>query len=237
VTDFWRRMAAVAVAAFGAGAAFGDEHPSFVKAEDVPGLPRVLLIGDSISMQYTLRVRELLSGVANVHRPARNCRSTRQTLAELDDYLGDGRWDVIHFNWGIHDLTLLDADGKVAPPPEGKHQVPLDTYRENVRALADRLQRTGAKLIWATTTPMGSKIEAKGYRWDRDVAAYNAAAAEALRGRDIAVNDLYSLIKPRAEELLSDGVHFKPEGVEVLAPAVADAVRGALAPAARAHAQ
>ena len=61
-----------------------NNHPTFVQVEDVPGLPRVLLIGDSISMQYTFPVRELLEGKANLHRPAGNCRSTRQTLEELD---------------------------------------------------------------------------------------------------------------------------------------------------------
>ena len=45
--------------------------------EDVPGLPRVLLIGDSISLGYTLDVRELLTDKANVHRPPANSASTR----------------------------------------------------------------------------------------------------------------------------------------------------------------
>ena len=199
--------------------------PSFVQVKDVPGLPRVLLIGDSISMQYTLGVRELLNGTANLHRPAQNCRSTRQTLAELDDYLDGGRWDVIHFNWGIHDITHLDSEGKVAPPPEGKHQVPLDQYGRNTRTLVQRLKKTGARLIWASTTPIGRQTESKGYRRDRDVTAYNAAAAKVMQDFDVATNNLYALVKLQAESLLSDGVHFKPEGAEALAEAVAAAIR------------
>jgi acyl-CoA thioesterase-1 len=114
-------------------------------------LPRVLLIGDSISMGYTLPVRELLRGKANVHRPPLNCRSTRQSVERIDEYLGAGRWDVIHFNCGIHDLTLLDSTGKAASEADGGTvQVPLDEYRRNLEQIIARLKNTGATLIWAT---------------------------------------------------------------------------------------
>ena len=79
----------------------------FVEAD--PELPNVLLIGDSISMSYTVDVREKLAGIANVYRAPDNCRSTRQTLDKIETYLGHRQWDVIHFNWGIHDLTHLDV--------------------------------------------------------------------------------------------------------------------------------
>ena len=45
-----------------------DPDP-FEPIQDNPALPRVLLIGDSISIGYTLPVRELLDGRANLHRP------------------------------------------------------------------------------------------------------------------------------------------------------------------------
>ena len=66
---------------------------------EVPGLPRVLLIGDSISEGYTLPVRKLLQGRANVQRIPQNGGPTKLGLANLDQWLGPGRWDVIHFNW------------------------------------------------------------------------------------------------------------------------------------------
>ena len=203
-------------------------HPSFAQVEDVPGLPRVLLIGDSISMHYTIPVRKLLEGAANVHRPACNCRSTRQTLAELDNYLGEGHWDIICFNWGIHDLTCKNKAGKAAAPPEGKLQVPLEEYRQNLQTLVQRLKKTGAKLIWVSTTPIGRLAEAKGYRKDSDVVAYNAVAADVMTTEGIMINDLYTVIKPQAESLLKDGVHFNPEGIAVTAENVAGAIQKSL---------
>ena len=40
---------------------------------DNPALPRVLLIGDSVSRGYTQAVRRALAGKANVHRAPANC--------------------------------------------------------------------------------------------------------------------------------------------------------------------
>src|SRR5687768_404471 len=71
---------------------------------DQPGLPRVLLIGDSVSVCYTLATREELKGEANVHRIPENAGHTGKSLARIDGWLGNGKWDVIHFNWGLHDL-------------------------------------------------------------------------------------------------------------------------------------
>ena len=76
-------------------------NPAMRPIQDVPGLPRMLLIGDSISIGYTLPVRERLAGKANVHRIPENGGPTTNGLARLDAWLGTQRWDVIHFNWGL----------------------------------------------------------------------------------------------------------------------------------------
>ncbi len=73
-------------------------NPAMAAVEDVAGLPRVLLIGDSISIGYTVPVRKLLEGKANVHRPRTNCGPTTRGVQAIDEWLGDGKWDVIHFN-------------------------------------------------------------------------------------------------------------------------------------------
>src|SRR5262245_2767243 len=81
-------------------------NPAFEKVVDDPKLPRVLLVGDSISIGYTLPVRTLLKGKANVHRVPENGGPTTNGLAKLSAWLGNGKWDVIHFNFGLHDLKL-----------------------------------------------------------------------------------------------------------------------------------
>jgi len=197
--------------------------------EDVAGLPRVLLIGDSISMGYTLPVRELLKGKANVHRPNTNCGPTTKGVAEIDKWLGEGKWDVIHFNWGLHDLKYMGPEGgNLADPkdPKNHQQVPVDDYVKNLNALVARMKKTGAKLIWCTTTPVptGSKGRVEG-----DAAKYNAAALKVMQQHGVAVDDLYGFAKPRLKEIQRPAnVHFSPDGSKALAEEVAKSVLKAL---------
>ena len=109
-------------------------------------LPRVLVIGDSISIGYIKPLAELLKDKAAVERPHENCGSSRRILDNFDQFLGDTRWDVIQFNCGIHDLTYLNAERKSAGPKDGgKHQVPLDEYRANLKKIVDRLRQTACQ--------------------------------------------------------------------------------------------
>ena len=189
-------------------------------------LPDVLLIGDSISMSYTVGACSRLAGVANVCRAPDNCRSTGQILANIETYLGGVAWHVIHFNAGIHDLTWMDADGKPADIGVGDRQIPLARYRRNLERIVERLLQTGATLIWATTTPVQ---QGTPFRDPDDVIAYNTAAAGTVIRHQIAINDLFALAEPRLTDLqLPQNVHFTESGAEVLAVAVADCIRTAL---------
>ena len=202
-----------------AGAPARRPDPSLAPIQDVAGLPRVLLIGDSISMGYTLPVRELLKGKANVHRIPTNGGPTLRGLESLKRWLGDGKWDVIHFNWGLHDLRLDDA---------GKYQVPLDEYAKNLKELVKQLKATGAKLVWCSTTPVPEKCTPP--RKNADVIAYNAAAKKIMDDNGIALDDLYAFALPKIKELqLPDNVHFSPEGSAELAKAVVASLQPALA--------
>lgn len=192
-------------------------NPVFAPVKDDPALPRVLLIGDSISIGYTVPVREALAGKANVHRAPTNCGPTTRGLEQIDRWLGDGRWDVIHFNWGLHDLKMID----------GKHQVPLAEYEKNVRQLVERLEKTGAKLIWCTTTPVPEGCTPP--RTDEDVIAYNAAARKIIDEHGIAVDDLYGFALPRLKKIqIPANVHFTPAGSKVLAEQVSRSILEAL---------
>ncbi len=127
-----------------------------------PSLPNVLIIGDSISIGYTPEVRELLRGKANVLRPMRpdgkapaNCAATTTGLKELESWLGNTKWAVIHFNWGLHDLCYRNPEAKAQGNRDkvnGKISVPLPEYKANLETLVNRLEKTGARLIWASTT-------------------------------------------------------------------------------------
>jgi hypothetical protein len=205
-------------------------NPAFATIEDTPGLPRVMLIGDSISIGYTLPVRELLRGEANVHRPATNCGPTTKALAELDNWLGTGKWDVIHFNFGLHDLKYIgpDSDGLADPSSDtSRQQVPPEEYRANLKKIVARLKQTGAKLIWRSTTPVprGSAGRVEG-----DAAKYNEIAEAIMKAEGIAIDDQYAYAIGRLEEIQRPAnVHFTQEGSRQLAEQTVAAIRQALA--------
>lgn len=187
--------------------------------KDVPGLPRVLIIGDSISMGYTQPVRKLLEGKANLHRIPQNGGPSKQGVAKIDAWLGTGKWDVIHFNHGIHDAKVM---------PDGKHQGELPEYEANLRTIVAKLKATGAKLIFALTTPIPPS-PLKGGRNFGDEKQYNAVATKVMTENGIAINDLHSYMLPRFKELqLPDDLHYKPEGYDFLAARVAEAITTAL---------
>lgn len=206
-----------------------QRNPAFAPFEPRPDLPNVLLLGDSISMQYTPEVRRRLEGKANVFRPLENCRSTRQILRRIEQYVGAREWDVIHFNAGIHDITFVNQAGEGAAAPQGTIQVPLSEYRENLQRIVERLRATNARLIWAATTPIGEPAQSSGIRSNADVVDYNAAAASIMSAAGIPQLDLYSLVADRREELLDHGVHLNRAGIEIASTAVANAILERLA--------
>ncbi len=193
-------------------------------------LPRVLILGDSISLGYTEPVRKQLDGVAIVLRPKENCQHSAYGLARIKTWLGDGKWDVIHFNWGIWDTHMLNANGALISN-EAKFQGKMhirhspEKYRENLTKLVDAMEKTGAKLIWASTTPIMSRT---GKRFD-DIKNLNTVAESLMKERKIAINDLYNFVLPNAKEWQSgDRVHFNGLGNQKLAKQVSDSIRQAI---------
>ncbi len=176
--------------------------------------PRVLLIGDSICIYYAPFVKELLAGKAVVVQGG-HAGGTRDGLRGLSKTLAQSgdRWDVIHFNWGLHDVK----DHCV---------VPIAEYEKNLRELVKQLKATGAKLVWATTTPVGAHRGGNaGDRQDKDVVAYNAVALAVIRENGIPVDDLYAAAKPTLADIQKpDEVHFTDDGSKLLAKSVAESI-------------
>jgi acyl-CoA thioesterase-1 len=202
-------------------------HPALMQVEEDPKLPRVLLIGDSITIGYTAPLRELLATKANVQHPAENCGPSSRIVEHLEIYLGKKRWDVIQLNCGIHDLTYLNEARKVTGPKAGgKPQVPLDEYQANLEKIVARLKKTGAKLIWCSTTPMNHPDV---YRLPEDVDRYNAVAKEVMEKNGVQINDLNRKVHGFKKPMWTpEGVHFTPEGYHELANSAAAVIEPAL---------
>lgn len=201
-----------------------------------PALPNVLILGDSISVGYTLGVRARLAGRANVFRPLQadssgpeNCQGTTHGAKRIDHWLAGRKWDVIHFNWGLHDLKYVGGEGDAiaAVGAEGsRQQVPIDQYEANLAKLVERLKKTGAKLIWCATTPVpeGARGRVPG-----DEVRYNEAAARVMKEAGLPTDDLYAFALPKLDTIQNKAdVHFTPQGSRQLAKTVGEAISALL---------
>lgn len=204
-------------------------NPAFVLPEIDPSLPNVLLIGDSISIGYTLDVRKALSGKANVLRPQTNCGPTTRGLESIDQWIGDRKWDVIHFNFGLHDLKYMGPNGKNLADPKAATsfpQVPIDQYASNLGKIAKKLKTTGATLIWRETTPVpdGSAGRVPG-----DAKKYNEAAAKVIDELGgIETDPFFAFAESIASDQKPANVHYTPAGSKRLGDHVAELITEAL---------
>jgi lysophospholipase L1-like esterase len=199
-----------------------------------PKKARVLIVGDSISMGYGPYVKKNLADEADVFRPIRedgrdeNCAGTTHGVARINAWLASqgGNWDVIHFNFGLHDLKAEDPETKKASNnPEDPHQAEPEVYRRQLTEIVQKLKATNAKLIYATTTPV-PEGKLRPHRSPADCERYNAIAREIMEANDVPINDLYAFAKPRLNEIQQPAnVHFTKAGSEALGKQVAAAIR------------
>ena len=105
-------------------------------------LPRVLLIGDSIARGYYPAVESALGGKAYVARLATSAFLTDSMLhQQIALVLDNTRFDVIHFNNGLHGWQHSEAEYRRAFPG----------FLATIQKHAPK-----AKLIWAATnSPQG----------------------------------------------------------------------------------
>jgi lysophospholipase L1-like esterase len=183
-----------------------------------PPKSRILIIGDSISIGYFPFVKETMSGKAVLVHNAGNAQNTGTGLKKIREWIGNEKWDIIQFNWGLWDLThrnptpgnpmRLDKKGKVTFTPE--------EYGRNLDSLVKILKSTHAKLIFVTTTYVP---EDEPGRFTADPKKYNKVAMKIMKANGVQVNDIYAASK-KIHSRYGKGdnnVHYKPEGYKLLA--------------------
>ena len=194
-------------------------------------MKKVLLIGDSIRLNYQEKVKELLADTCEVVYPNGNCEFTLNTLWSIRQWFRDYEWgqvDLIHWNTGIWDHHRNADDGEPLSTPE--------QYLYYNRRLHKQLATYTKNLIWATTTPAGIHYKPdpdwlcplSREDWNEEVSLYNDILRAYLVHQGVAIDDLYDLVQHHWDYLTDDGIHLSPAGVEGLAQQVADCIRAHL---------
>ena len=183
------------------------------KAQDDPNLGRYLFIGDSISGNYDRALRTALKGKLNVYHPPTNCGPVRKGVENIVQWLGAYDqpglgWDVISFNFGQWDSANTKS-----------------RYQSDMEKVISELKKTGAKLIFVTTTPIPGGYPAPGEPGPEDKAPgrtqktmerfINPWALEVMgRHPEIEICDQHTLISQEkfyATWLKKAGFHKKGE--------------------------
>ena len=196
----------------------------FCVAATTDKVSNVLIIGDSISIGYTPFVQKALSPGVNVEHNPGNGGSTIRGMENIENWIGNKEWDVILFNFGLHDMVHKDSLNKY--DLNFKVSVTLDDYRKNLEVIVTKLKGTKAKVFFITTTIVpenaaGRKVE--------DPAKYNKIAMEVMQSNGIDVVDLYAsslIIHP--ENSKPGNVHYTDKGYELLAAPIIKTITSAL---------
>lgn len=204
----------------------GSDTPQAAEAQAVP---KVLLIGDSISQGYRTTVVAELTGEADVTRIPGNGEWTGTGVEKIDQWLGGTEWDVIHFNFGLWDMYGWEYYDEDRSP---------QAYAQRLEQIVARLKQTDAALIWATTTPpcpenevsMRERFKKPGVVTADVEKQYLAAAEHVMRKHGIQINDLNALVRDDIATLQTgpDNVHFTGKGNTILGKQVAEAIRDAI---------
>lgn len=196
-----------------------------------PRLPRILIIGDSISGHYINAVTDGLRGRANVIGESSMVKGTwasmgprfyRADWAAKDDNLKKflaerGPFHIVHFNNGIHNFFSAKP-GDEAP------------YAEQLRKVVVTIREAGALPIFANSTgTVGDNTIARSPNYLTNCKVFNAAAEKVMAELNVPVSDIFGATQPRIKELISqDLIHLKAEADPLMAGAILTRLNEAL---------
>ncbi len=183
-------------------------------------LPRLFVLGDSISIQYGPHLRKMLHGKFEYDRKGGADATLGDPFHATGPNGGDSsnvleyllkrqsqspiQADYIAFNCGLHDIKCDLATGA--------HQIPIDQYRQNLTLSLDHIMATAAEPIWIRTTPVDDQIHNSRnklfHRFEADVERYNAVADEVMSASGVGCIDLHGFTRSLEDDLFCDHVHF-----------------------------
>ena len=189
----------------------------------------VILLGDSIRINYQEVVKNQLENKADIWVPDENCQDSVFVLKNLDKWLTGKRPDVIHINCGLHDV-FIENNGLPRRTPED--------YRENLDKIFSILtsEFISSQIIFALTTPVyeerqkTSKTYGRLVRRNTDIDAINKKAIEVCRKYNVKIDDLNSAVLEEGVEnlIFEDGVYLNEKGKKYIGKRVSKCIENTI---------
>ena len=201
-------------------------------------MKKVMLIGDSIRLNYQSVVEDELRGEYSVWALKENCRFAKYTLVELKRYIAafskeetentdqtkltptidvkDNliKPDIIHWNNGLWDTGItFEEDGPLTP---------IDEYIRDMSIILRELRKMTDKVIFATITP----VKPGTHQDNNIIQEYNRRIIEFMKSENVVINDLGALVSENIDEYIcEDKIHLSEKGKELCGKAVAKCIR------------
>ena len=159
-----------------------------MNTQDLP-MPQVLILGDSIALQYTPYVEQaamnfILQSYGDHRRALENLDFPRgpnsgdsfRVLQIIEQLKQANRLtaDLVLLNCGLHDIKH--------ETPDGPTQVTIIQYEKNLEAIIALLRQSNCRVAWVETTPINDEVHnmlngIKGFhRFNADVLRFNEIA-------------------------------------------------------------
>ncbi len=177
---------------------------------DKADLPRILLVGDSITYFYQEKVREKLRGKYYVDYIATSYAiDTPFYNVLVGGFAKDNNYSIIHFNHGLH----------------GQH-MEKETYKQGLETLLNEIKKEGTKIVLALSTKVNKEgNEALDEKWAVRVTERNEAMRELSNAYGYSIDDLYTVSLGIPNELRKeDGTHYLPSAVNDFADKVVESI-------------
>lgn len=172
-------------------------------------LPRVLLIGDSITHGYQEMVRELLRGKCYVDYLSSSYAVDNPFLHTLTEgFVKTSPYALIHCNNGLH----------------GRYMT-AEVYEAGMTELITMLMKYGKTVLATSTYVYEKELTGPHPLFDRVVPEQNRIVEKIAGQFGCPIDDLYDVSFHLEKSFYSaDGTHLKSEGYAVLAQAAADSI-------------
>ena len=201
-------------------------------------MKRILLVGDSISLDYGPEVRKFVrSDIAVFSMPGTeeayrnldlpiggNGGDSRRVLNYVTSLRDSGAMDFewFFFNCGLHDIKRERPDENL--------QIGEEDYRANLQAIVDLMRENGVKTVFINTTQADGKRyrdTAPLTRRAEDVVTYNRIAKDVMEKNGVPIIDLFAFTEAlgrTGNDLYRDHTHFLPDVITLHAAYVAASI-------------
>lgn len=182
--------------------------------EQLDGRPTALIVGDSISIGYTPKVKSSFPGMQVIHNEC-NARGTRNGVLNIERWAAHSNaWEVCTLNHGMWDLE------KNSP-----HTTDLQEYLDNLAQEVNVLKASCRVVIFNNTTRI--PVNASAFRRDQ-LDAFNQGATNLMVSLGVSVCDLKSVSETISNLHVSaskqNDVHYTTQGYDVLGAAVSQCI-------------